>query len=272
MTPAPVPPAPGPLAILTVVRDDHAGLMATRESLRAQSWTGFAWIVVDGASTDGTAGWLRDQADEMAWWRSAPDGGLYDAMNRALDAARNLGCGHALFLNAGDRLAGPETAAALRDAVARHPEAALLYGDALERMADQRILLKRARSHRWAATGMFTHHQAMVYRLDALDSLRFDDRFRIAADYAFTLAVLARGAAARLSFPICVFAPHGASQRDPAQGRREQSRIRREILGHGRTRETFLCGAQWAAMALRRHFPMAYAKCRFRHPETLFLS
>ncbi len=255
---------PGPLAILTVVRDDHAGLLATRDSLRAQSRRNVSWIVVDGASTDGTADWLRGHADEMAWWRSAPDRGLYHAMNLALDAARALGSGHVLCLNAGDRLADSGTVAALVEAAARHPDAALLYGDALEQLEDARVVLKRARSHRWAATGMFTHHQAMLYRLDAARGLNFDERFPIAADYAFTLAVLARGAAVRLPFPVCVFAPHGLSQRVPAQGRREQSHIRREMLGHGPTREAFLSGAQWAASALRRHFPMAYATWRFR--------
>ncbi|MCG5239801.1 glycosyltransferase [Azospirillum doebereinerae] len=264
--------ARGGLAILTVTRNDRTGLMATRGTLRAQTEQDFTWVVVDGASTDGTAEWLRDHGDEMGWWRSAPDTGPFDAMNHALDAARTLGCEHALFLNAGDRLAGPDSAALLRDAVRLHPDATLLYGDALERLGDERILLKPSRSHRWAALGMFTHHQAMLYRIAALTGLRFDDRYAIAADYAFTLAAMGRGAAVHLPFAICVFAPNGLSQRNPAQGRREQSLIRRELLGHGPLRETLLQTAQRSATALRRHFPAAYAKWRFRRAETLFLS
>lgn len=262
----------GRVAVLTVVRNDRVGLLATRDSLRAQTETGFAWIVVDGASTDGTAGWLRDHPDETAWWRSAPDGGLYDAMNRALDAARGLGCGHALFLNAGDRLAGPGTVAALCRAVESNPNAVLLYGDALERLMDGRMVLKPSRSHRRAAFGMFTHHQAMLYRIAGLTGLRFDDRYAIAADYAFTLDAMARGASVRLPFPVCVFAPGGVSQRETTQGRREQACIRRDLLGHGPLREWVLGGAQWSAAALRRHFPKVYALWRFRQPATLFLS
>jgi len=262
----------GGLAILTVTRNDRAGLMATRDSLRAQTDRAFHWIVVDGASTDGTPDWLWEHGDEMDWWRSAPDAGPFDAMNHALDAARTLGCGHALFLNAGDRLAAPDCVLRLRDAVRRYPSATLLYGDALERLGDERILLKPSRSHRWAALGMFTHHQAMLYRIPALSGLRFDDRYAIAADYAFTLAAMARGTAVRLPFPVCTFAPGGLSQRNPAQGRHEQSLIRRAMLGHGRLREGLLQATQWMASALRRYFPTAYAKWRFRQPETLFLS
>ncbi|WP_245986190.1 hypothetical protein [Azospirillum thermophilum] len=65
------PPRPV-IAFVTVVRDDLPGLLATRDSLRIQRRQDFAWIVVDGGSTDGTAGWLRAHGGEPHWWRSAP--------------------------------------------------------------------------------------------------------------------------------------------------------------------------------------------------------
>ncbi|WP_109106694.1 glycosyltransferase, partial [Azospirillum sp. TSO35-2] len=252
----------------TVVRDDRAGLADTFDSLRGGLGPDVVWMVADGGSTDGTADWLDDHATRLRWWRSAPDSGLYDAMNHALDAARAAGCGHALFLNAGDRLAADDTVAMLLAALDRHPDAALLYGDALERQGDGRILLKRARSHRSAPLGMFTHHQAMIYRLAPLQGLRYDLRFRIAADYDFTLKALSRGNAARLPFPLCLFAPGGLSQRDAVRGRREQATVRRQLLGHGTIREALISNTQRVALALRLHFPTAYAKLRFRRPET----
>ncbi|KAA0593555.1 putative colanic acid biosynthesis glycosyltransferase [Azospirillum lipoferum] len=262
--------APGrfSLAILTVVRDDRAGLADTCDSLRGQLGPDIVWLVADGASTDGTADWLADHANVPVWWRSARDSGLYDAMNDALDAAFRLGCSHVLFLNAGDRLAATDSGIRLLHAIARHPDCALLYGDALERQGDGRILLKRARSHRWASLGMFTHHQAMIYSLSALTGLRFDSRYRIAADYAFTLAVLKRGQAVRLHWPVCQFAPGGLSQRDPTAGRREQAAIRRLHFRHGAAQAAIITAVQRVALALRQHFPAAYAKLRFRCPET----
>ncbi|WP_434618986.1 glycosyltransferase [Azospirillum sp. B2RO_4] len=261
-------PTPPRLAILTVVRNDRTGLADTCDSLRGQLSRDVVWLVADGASTDGTAEWLAAHAEFPIWWRSCPDSGLYDAMNDLLDTARRLDCSHILFLNAGDRLAAADSAERLLEAIARHSDCALLYGDALERQGDGRILLKRARSHRWAPLGMFTHHQAMIYRVSALADLRFDSNYRIAADYAFTLAVLGRGEAVRLRWPVCLFAPGGLSQRDATAGRREQDAIRRHHYRCGPVSTAAVATAQRVALAVRHHFPSAYAKLRFRCPET----
>lgn len=263
------PPATS-LAILTVVRDDRPGLIATRDSLRAQRWRGFDWIVVDGASTDGTAEWLTAHAAETVWWRSAPDRGLYDAMNIALAAARSS---HVLFLNAGDRLATPDSAALILEAAARHPDADLLYGDALERLPDGHIVVKPARSHRLAVFGMFTHHQAMIYRRTALNDLSFNLRYAIAADYALTLEVLRRGGpAVHLPIPLCVFTSGGRSQRAASLGRREQALIRSDLLGFGLLTNATIGGLQWLTLTIRRCAPRLYAQLRFRKRETSFLS
>ena len=263
------------LAVITVVRDDLPGLRATRASLRAQTVAAYDWFVADGASIDGTAGWLARHGDEAAWWRSAPDRGLYDAMNIALDAVaeRSPSCSHVLFLNAGDRLADDRVLERLLPALAEHPESGLLYGNALEELPDGRLVMKRARSHRRAVLGMFTHHQAMVYRLAALPGIRFDLRHELAADYAFTLTVLDRsGQAQFIPLPVCIFAAGGRSQQDPARGRREQARIRRELLGLGWPANATLWGLQWLTLTLRQMIPWLYAKYRFSSNERSFLS
>ena len=258
------------IAILTVVRNDLAGLIATRASLRAQRCQDFDWIVVDGASTDGTAEWLARHGGEMTWWRSAPDGGIYDAMNVALEAATTS---HVLFLNAGDTLAGPEVTARLGKAVTEAPDAGLIYGDALERLPDGRVVKKPARSHRLAMMGMFTHHQAILYRRKAVPGLRFDLRFALAADYAFTLSVLhGNHNALRLRIPLCVFAPGGASQQDASRGRKEQAIIRQELMGQGIWANATLWCLQWLALMMRKHIPKLYAKFRFQAMETSCLS
>lgn len=268
-----IPARTGPaLAILTVVRDDLASLRDTRASLRAQDRQDFAWIVVDGGSTDGTAAWLAAHDDELFWWRSAPDRGLYDAMNVALEAALRTGAESVLFLNAGDRLVSPCTVARLLAALEGAPHAGLLYGDALERLEDGRLIRKTARSHRLAVLGMFTHHQAMLYRSRAVADLRFDLRHGIAADYGFTLRILARSeTAVRLPYPVCVFAPGGLSQRNARQGREEQTAIRRELLGMGFGPAAIIQALQWLALTIRCNLPGIYVKLRFSILERLFL-
>lgn len=222
-------------SIITVTRDNLAGLQGTQESLQSQTCRDFEWIVIDGASLDGTVEFLKTAAEQ---WISEPDHGIYDAMNKGINRAASE---YLLFLNAGDRLAAPDTlekiAAALpqtrhpgasRDLVNSREENALpdfIYGDSREGQ-----FYKPARGHTRIAQGMFTHHQAMLYRRAAIGGLRYDLYYKIAADYDFTARFLksARGIL-YLQFPLCIFEPGGVSQQKASLGRREQFNIRKKL-------------------------------------------
>lgn len=273
-TPPPPPTDGVHLAIVTVVRNDLSGLLTTRESLLIQRDRNFLWIVVDGGSDDGSSAWLSDHCDEIAWCRSAPDHGPYDAMNVGLAAAQRLGAGHVLFLNAGDALAAPGTIGQLRRAAGAAPLAPFLYGDSLERLPDGSVVGKPARSHRMAALGMFTHHQAILYRCGAIGDLRFDLKYRIAADYAFTLSALRKAQIGpeSLCFPVCLFAPAGLSARESALGRAEQRTIRAAILGTGLLMNWAISSLQRMSWTLRFLSPEIYKKVRFGNYATKFLS
>lgn len=256
---------PARFAIITVVRNDRAGLARTHASLRAQTSRDFAWIVIDGGSVDGTQAYLARHARDLAWWRSGPDGGIYDAMNAGLDAAAGRG-DYLIFLNAGDTLAAPDTLAAIAAAAASVPGGAdFLYGDALEDTEEGWRLHKPARSHRQAWYGMFTHHQAMVYRQEAVRGLRYSLDYAIGADYAFTLEALDHArTVVRVSAPLCIVAPAGQSRVHADVGRRDQARIRRDRFGYGRVCCWGIGVLQWLALTVRHFVPALFAVLRCR--------
>lgn len=250
-------------SIITVVRNDLAGLERTRNSLLAQADRRFEWLAVDGGSTDGSAEYLSRHRSELAWWRSQPDRGPYDGMNAGLERAQG---DYLLFLNAGDELAAPETLAALaaRLDAAHRPDFA--YGSSFERLEDGSLVGKPARSHRHAWYGMFTHHQAMLYRRTAIGNLRYPLEHPIGADYAFTLETLKQaGAVLRLKMPVCVFAAAGLSVRRAADGRLDQFRIRRQALGLPWIANAGITGLQLASFGLRSVAPRLYRRLRFRN-------
>lgn len=144
-------------SIITVVRNDRPGLQRTYESLAVQTNRRFEWLAVDGGSSDGTAEFLNEHRAELAWWRSQPDGGPYDAMNAGMEQAAG---DYLLFLNAGDELAAPETLALVEAKLVAAGLPDFAYGDAFERLADS-VALKPARSHRHAWYGMFTQHAVL---------------------------------------------------------------------------------------------------------------
>ena len=100
--------------MVSVTRNDLAGIERTRASVVEQSDVSIQHVVIDGASTDGTVDWLQTQDWRgESTFRSETDRGIYDAMNKG--AA--LATGELLvFLNGGDRFARATTASdVLRD-------------------------------------------------------------------------------------------------------------------------------------------------------------
>ena len=93
------------LSIITINRNNAAGLRKTMESVFAQTYRDFEYIVVDGASTDESVDIIRAsalQAEGLDFkWISEPDTGIYNAMNKGLKMAKGE---YALMLNSGDYL------------------------------------------------------------------------------------------------------------------------------------------------------------------------
>lgn len=96
-------PVPRPvLTLLTVTRNDIAGLRRTLDSTAAHRGPMLEHIVIDGASTDGTAQFLAESVGgAVSGYVSRQDRGIYHAMNRGLSMANGE---WVLFLNSGDTL------------------------------------------------------------------------------------------------------------------------------------------------------------------------
>ncbi len=88
------------LSVVTVCRNDLEGLKATTQSIRLQSCRAYEHVVVDADSSDGSKDYLASLDVTPGFsWRSEPDGGIYDGMNKGLDRITGTFC---LFMNAGD--------------------------------------------------------------------------------------------------------------------------------------------------------------------------
>lgn len=240
-------------SFITVTRNHLAGLKNTSRALDLEDHTLFEWIVIDGASTDGTPEYLKTAP---AQWISEPDQGIYDAMNKGL--ARATG-DYVLFLNAGDTLALPRTLETLTALLTARPvQPDLIYGDAFEDS-----VIKPARPHLDIAQGLFTHHQAIFYRRAAIGDLRYDQAYNIAADYKFTAQFLRRTQDVLYwPRPLCRFETGGLSQRQAFKGRMQQSLIRRELGMTLPLEELQIVASQTLAFTLRRLCPRLYWRLR----------
>ncbi len=91
MTGGPKAPLENTAPLITVITSVFNGaqtLQATIDSLRLQTFRDFEYVVVDGASNDGTVGLLHANADHIDSWVSEPEEGIYNALNKGLDLGR----------------------------------------------------------------------------------------------------------------------------------------------------------------------------------------
>lgn len=94
------------LSVITIVYNNVKDIERTMRSVLDQTYPNIEYIIVDGASTDGTKDIIYNYKSRLAQFISEPDKGIYDAMNKGLRLATG---DYVLFMNSGDELYAPET-------------------------------------------------------------------------------------------------------------------------------------------------------------------
>lgn len=77
------------ITLVTAVFNGVRYIEDTIRSIISQDYPNLEYIIVDGASTDGTVEIIRKYEKHLAWWISEPDRGVYDAINKGF--ARSTG-------------------------------------------------------------------------------------------------------------------------------------------------------------------------------------
>lgn len=218
------------ITIVTVVRNDRAGLQRTCDSIARQGSADFEWWVVDGASTDGTA--QLAQALQAQFTRgnviSEPDRGLYDAMNKGLRAARG---DYILFLNAGDQFAGPDVLERIADAL-RGSDTDILWGSSIMQFGSKEVH-RPVKPPNYVDHGQPGLHQATVFRTTLHQRFEYDPDFGITSDYRALCRMIAAGArtgSEDILISINEFTPKSKSNRFKAAMVRECFATQRDIL------------------------------------------
>lgn len=89
------------VSIITINFQNNTGIRQTIESVISQTYNNIEYIIIDGASTDGSIEIINQYADQLSYFVSESDNGIYHAMNKGWKKATGEYC---LFLNSGDYL------------------------------------------------------------------------------------------------------------------------------------------------------------------------
>jgi glycosyltransferase involved in cell wall biosynthesis len=183
-------------------------------SVKEQAYPDLEHIVVDGGSSDGSAGIIARQADDLAWWCSERDDGQSDAITKG--AAKGSG---AVFgwLNSDDLLL-PGALLRVGEAFARDPSMAVLCGARILRKPDGDVVIapEDAEHPETFFTAPHVNQQSTFYRMDVVREIGFvERRLDYVMDYELWLQVVFRhgpSAVRTIPAPLSVFRQHPASK------------------------------------------------------------
>lgn len=87
------------ISIVTINYNNPRGLKKTIESIVNQTYSNFEYIVIDGGSTAGDVEVINTYQNQINYWVSEKDSGVYNAMNKGIKVATG---DFIIFMNSGD--------------------------------------------------------------------------------------------------------------------------------------------------------------------------
>ena len=177
------------ISVITVAYNAAVTIADTLRSVAAQDYPHVEHLIIDGASTDDTAALVAAHGRRGTIFHSAPDEGLYDAMNKGIAAATGDIIG---FLNADDYFCRSDAVALIAAAAATNPDAAAVSGAVAIVDATQPDRIRRAYAPTFAPWMLrFAHmppHPGFYARRSVFDRLGgFDPALAIGADFEWML-------------------------------------------------------------------------------------
>lgn len=210
------------VSIITITYNNLDGLKKTRESIISQTYGDYEWIVIDGGSTDGTKEFLQEHADEMSYWCSEKDKGVYNAQNKGTSQASGDYC---IYMNAGDTFYDKEV---LEKVFSEVHEEEILYGDWAQVFPDgKKRYIEPSDSVDYAFFFVDNIcHQAMFIKTSLLKESPYDETYRLYADWAKWTEFAYKGKTFKyIHQRICYFMMDGMSAENEENNEKERKRV-----------------------------------------------
>ncbi len=175
------------ITIITATYNAENNLSTAIQSIREQTYDNIEYIIVDGASTDGTVDIIRANEDVIDYWISESDTGIYNAWNKGL---RLSGGDWIAFLGADDIY--------VKGAIQDYMASILSCGDNLPQYISSRVnlifgptvLCTVGKQWNWETFRKYmnvAHVGSLHHRLLFEQYGFFDESYKICGDYEFLL-------------------------------------------------------------------------------------
>ncbi|MDW2402521.1 glycosyltransferase family 2 protein [Vibrio sp. 1262-1] len=180
------------VTVITATWNSEATIADTLKSLASQSYSNIEYLVIDGASKDGTLDIVKEQGDRVSKLVSEQDKGIYDALNKGIAMATGDVIG---FLHSDDLFADADVVSKIAQAF-EDSSVDAVYGDLdyVSKENTERVIRRWVSGHynrKNIRNGWMPPHPSFYMRRAHYQRLGgFDLNYRIAADYDSILRYL----------------------------------------------------------------------------------
>ncbi len=217
------------ISIVTVCHNSAKTIVSTVESVLVQIYSPLEYIVIDGASDDGSQELVTSYGSAISFFLSEPDAGIADAFNKGI---RQAG-GEVIALINSDDVLLPGALEQVADFFRNNPTVHVMHGDVL--LYEGSRFIKRIKpAGRWWYPWRLVlfNHPATFVRREVYEKWGlFDVSYAIAMDVEIFLRWLRKGVTiAYLPDTLVAIQAGGVSGRSALQGYRE---VKRALSAHG---------------------------------------
>lgn len=214
-------------SVITVTYNAGAVLEDTIQSVISQTYRHVEYIIVDGASKDGTLAVIERYKERIARVVSEPDKGLYDAMNKGMRLATG---DYLCFLNAGDSFHEDDILQQMVHTLTGHSLPDVLYGEtALVDKEGHFVRMRRLSAPEvltWKSfkQGMLVCHQAFFTKRSLAEP--YDLQYRFSSDFDWCIRIMKKARTLHNTrLTIIDYLDEGMTTRNRKASLRERFRI-----------------------------------------------
>lgn len=181
------------ISIITVVYNNERTIKDALESVLGQSYKNIEYVIIDGKSTDNTVSIIKGYENKLGYFVSEKDNGLYDAMNKGIQAATGDIIG---ILNSDDLYEDFEVIADIMEQFNNDADLDILYGNLVYvKNNDTNTVVRKWNSksyyERFFENGNVPAHPALFVKKSVYDRVGlFNLKYKLAADYELMLRML----------------------------------------------------------------------------------
>lgn len=218
------------LSVITVVYNNVKHIERTLKSVINQTYSDIEFIVIDGASTDGTLNTIEKYRSDIDILISEPDKGIYDAMNKGLKIASGE---YVIFMNSGDEFYGNTT---VEQVFKTSAFADIYYGET--EMLDENLVNQGRRRHKAPQQlqlksfqfGMSVSHQAIIIKKSIVKN--YDSKYQLSADIDWILDAITKAQKiVNTQLVIAKYLMGGMSKKRHLQSLKERYQIFKNYYG-----------------------------------------